>query len=176
MDEFRYQATDGLLTSAVAMVEIRVGRAADLSLDGFVDFEDLTSLLANWGKIVSAAEGNIVGPGSAVDFADLTELLAAWTGSGGAASPQAAVSEASTSTRESRTAATITAKSELFDRLGRRGQTASQRAGRRNDEPISRVNPLRRLQASAIDQTMAEESTSDTASTLRRRARHRARR
>ena len=33
---------------------------ADLTANGFVDFEDLTVLLANWNQNVSAAEGNLV--------------------------------------------------------------------------------------------------------------------
>ena len=65
----------------------------DLTDDGYVDFQDLTVLLANWTLNVSAAEGNLVDPsGSVVDFADLTVLLAAWTGPGGpggAPSPEA---------------------------------------------------------------------------------------
>jgi hypothetical protein len=65
---------------------------SDLTGNGFVDFQDLTILLANWNKIVGADEGNLVdADGSVVNFADLTTLLAAWTGSGPAGSPEAAV-------------------------------------------------------------------------------------
>jgi hypothetical protein len=65
---------------------------SDLTGNGFVDFQDLTILLANWNKIVGADEGNLVDAGgSVVNFADLTTLLAAWTGSGPAGSPEAAV-------------------------------------------------------------------------------------
>jgi MYXO-CTERM domain-containing protein len=65
---------------------------ADLTNNGFVDFQDLTILLANWNKEVTAAEGNLVEPlVTVVNFADLTTLLAAWTGSGPAGSPEAAL-------------------------------------------------------------------------------------
>jgi hypothetical protein len=65
--------------------------ASDLTGNGFVDFQDLTILLANWNKIVAADQGNLVEAGSTpVDFADLTTLLADWTGPGPAGSPQAA--------------------------------------------------------------------------------------
>ena len=56
---------------------------ADLTNNGFVDFEDLTILLANWNQDVSAAFGDIAPPNDApVDFGDLTFLLAEWTGPG----------------------------------------------------------------------------------------------
>ena len=56
---------------------------ADLTGDGFVDFDDLTILLARWDQRVSAALGNLVDPlTTRVDFQDLTLLLADWTGSG----------------------------------------------------------------------------------------------
>ncbi|MCH8047583.1 MAG: right-handed parallel beta-helix repeat-containing protein [Planctomycetes bacterium] len=59
---------------------------ADLTGNGFVDFEDLTVLLAAWNQNVSAAEGNLVdADGTPVNFEDLTVLLAAWTGPGPAA-------------------------------------------------------------------------------------------
>ena len=65
---------------------------ADLTGDGLVDFGDLTLLLSNWNREVSAAEGNLVdAAGSAVDFRDLTALLGAWTGSWAAGAAQAAV-------------------------------------------------------------------------------------
>ena len=66
---------------------------ADLTGNGFVDFQDLTILLANWNKPnATAAEGNLVqADTTSVDFADLTTLLAAWTGSGAAGSPEAAL-------------------------------------------------------------------------------------
>ena len=58
---------------------------SDLTGNGAVDFEDLTVLLAAWNTSVSAAEGNLVNPGSTpVNFEDLTVLLADWTGPLGA--------------------------------------------------------------------------------------------
>ena len=68
---------------------------SDLNSNGFVDFEDLTILLANWNKDVTAADGNLVEPlVSVVNFADLTVLLADWTGPGPAGAPAAALGEA----------------------------------------------------------------------------------
>jgi hypothetical protein len=61
---------------------------SDLTGNGFVDFQDLTLLLANWNAMVTANQGNLVDPdGSVVDFADLTVLLADWTGPGAMPSP-----------------------------------------------------------------------------------------
>ena len=66
--------------------------AADLTNNGFVDFEDLTVLLANWNKQVGAEAGNLVNPTTTpVNFDDLTVLLADWTGPGPAASPAGAL-------------------------------------------------------------------------------------
>ena len=63
--------------------------------NGFVDFEDLTVLLANWNKEVGADAGNLVNPTTTpVNFEDLTVLLADWTGPGPAGSPEAALGEA----------------------------------------------------------------------------------
>jgi len=68
---------------------------SDLTGNGFVDFEDLTVLLANWNKDVTASEGNLVEPlVTVVNFEDLTVLLADWTGPGPAGSPEAALGEA----------------------------------------------------------------------------------
>ncbi|MCH8046527.1 MAG: VCBS repeat-containing protein, partial [Planctomycetes bacterium] len=55
---------------------------SDLTGNGFVDFQDLTVLLANWNKPgATPAEGNLVSPDeTSIDFQDLTVLLAAWTG------------------------------------------------------------------------------------------------
>ena len=62
----------------------------DLTRNGFVDFEDLTILLANWNKDVTAADGNLVEPlVTVVNFDDLTVLLAEWTGPGPTGSPEA---------------------------------------------------------------------------------------
>ena len=82
-------------TSRGYVLHISETLLADLTNNGFVDFQDLTILLANWNKEVTAAEGNLVDPtNTPVNFADLTVLLADWTGPGPAASPEAALGEA----------------------------------------------------------------------------------
>ncbi|MCH8923300.1 MAG: PEP-CTERM sorting domain-containing protein [Planctomycetes bacterium] len=64
--------------------------SSDLTGNGFVDFEDLTILLANWNQQVT--QGNLVDvEGTPVNFEDLTVLLADWTGPAPAASPEAAL-------------------------------------------------------------------------------------
>ncbi|MCH8047615.1 MAG: SBBP repeat-containing protein [Planctomycetes bacterium] len=66
--------------------------AGDLTNNGFVDFEDLTILLANWNQEVGADAGNLVNADTTpVNFDDLTVLLADWTGPGPAGSPEAAL-------------------------------------------------------------------------------------
>ena len=68
---------------------------SDLTGNGFVDFEDLTVLLANWNQHVPPDEGNLVDPlRTPVNFEDLTILLADWTGPGPAGSPEAALGDA----------------------------------------------------------------------------------
>ena len=68
------------------------GGMSDLNDNGFVDFEDLTILLANWNQDVGSEQGNIVLPeDTVVNFEDLTVLLDDWTGPGPAASPEAAL-------------------------------------------------------------------------------------
>jgi hypothetical protein len=65
---------------------------SDLTGNGFVDFQDLTILLANWNKNVPVEQGNLVSPDDTpVNFQDLTVLLADWTGPGQAGSPEAAL-------------------------------------------------------------------------------------
>ncbi|MCH8921730.1 MAG: PEP-CTERM sorting domain-containing protein [Planctomycetes bacterium] len=83
------------LTQAGIGVSGRViGEPADLTGDGFVDFDDLTILLAHWDQRVAAGQGNLVDPlGTPIDFQDLTFLLADWTGPGPVAAPEAAVGE-----------------------------------------------------------------------------------
>ncbi|MCH8923546.1 MAG: hypothetical protein IIA67_10420 [Planctomycetes bacterium] len=62
---------------------------SDLTGDGWVDFDDLTLLLAHWNEMVAAGEGNLVDPtGSLVNFQDLTLLLAQWTGPGPSPAPE----------------------------------------------------------------------------------------
>ena len=74
------------------VIATRVSHLSDLTGNGFVDFEDLTLLLANWNKEVTAAEGNLVNADTTpVNFEDLTVLLADWTGPGPAASPAGAL-------------------------------------------------------------------------------------
>ncbi|MCH8048084.1 MAG: PEP-CTERM sorting domain-containing protein [Planctomycetes bacterium] len=81
-------ADDGSLTLRVT----RTSPLSDLTGNGFVDFEDLTVLLANWNKEVGADAGNLVNADTTVvNFEDLTVLLAAWTGPGPAGSPGAAL-------------------------------------------------------------------------------------
>ena len=178
IDSFTYIATDGELTSNVATVTIRVGveeLPADLTGNGFVDFEDLTILLANWNQNVPATEGNLVSPlGTPVNFEDLTVLLAAWTGPGPAGSPQPAATETIVPRDTANPEARIATNTHFY-RLGRRGHVSSRRANRISGLS-SHDSPLRRLQAIAVDHAMADESTTDGASTLRRRARHGARR
>ncbi|MCH8046989.1 MAG: FG-GAP repeat protein [Planctomycetes bacterium] len=66
--------------------------ASDLTGNGFVDFEDLTVLLANWNQQVGSELGNLVDPtNTPVNFEDLTVLLAGWTGPGPAGAPEAAL-------------------------------------------------------------------------------------
>ena len=117
--------------------------------------DDLTILLANWDQMVSAAKGNLVDPlNTKINFQDLTFLLAAWTGPGGAASPQAAATEATvhhTPTTDSHT--TTTAR---FDQLTRRAHTPSRRIDR-STKLSSHDSRLRRLQAGAVDRAMGEE-------------------
>ena len=74
-------------------ISIGIPASADLTNNGFVDFEDLTILLANWNKPgATRVEGNLSNTaGSSVDFNDLTVLLADWTGPGPAGSPEAAL-------------------------------------------------------------------------------------
>jgi len=65
---------------------------SDLTNNGFVDFEDLTILLANWNRRTTPARGNLVNADTTpVNFEDLTVLLADWTGPGPAGSPEAAL-------------------------------------------------------------------------------------
>jgi hypothetical protein len=77
---------------AAGIIDVSNSLLADLTNNGFVDFQDLTILLANWNKEVTAAEGNLVSADTTpVNFQDLTVLLADWTGPGPAGSPEAAL-------------------------------------------------------------------------------------
>jgi hypothetical protein len=82
--------TESVVTSF--LVGSPQGALSDLTGNGFVDFQDLTILLANWNTMVAADQGNLVNPDTTVvNFADLTTLLAAWTGPGPAGAPEAAL-------------------------------------------------------------------------------------
>lgn len=150
-------------------IDIAPRPVSDLTGDGFVDFQDLTILLANWNRDVTAEFGNIVDPDTTtVNFKDLTVLLADWTGQDpdpapGAANAQLAVAAGlvgrdgdATGSNDDR----AVAAGEVFDRLGRRD--SSRRVTR-----AALVSPLRRLQAVAVDRAMVE---SDDVVTLRRGA------
>ncbi|MCH8043827.1 MAG: PEP-CTERM sorting domain-containing protein [Planctomycetes bacterium] len=78
--------------TSLTLVTIGGSVFGDLTSNGFVDFQDLTVLLANWNKMVAAGDGNLVDEDtSVVNFQDLTVLLAAWTGPGPAGAPEGAL-------------------------------------------------------------------------------------
>ncbi|MCH8923132.1 MAG: hypothetical protein IIA67_08305, partial [Planctomycetes bacterium] len=145
-------------------------RIADLTGDGFVDFGDLTLQLAHWDERVTATLGNFIDPATTpINFQDLTFLLAAWTGPGPVASPKPAAegadSDAAGVAEPSTDSAVRRAASDAnFDRLGRRDRPLRRQASqtdRRVDRRIaSQETPLRRLQATAVDRAMVEESES----------------
>ncbi|MCH8921579.1 MAG: hypothetical protein IIA67_00345, partial [Planctomycetes bacterium] len=132
------------------------GPPADLTGDGFVDFQDLTILLAHWDQMVSAGQGNLVDPLSTpINFQDLTFLLAAWTGPGGAASPQAAAVVGGESYRRRDRRATDLVIGEMRD--GSATGVASYRA-RRAETRSRPLGGIYRLQAVAVDRAMGEEA------------------
>jgi hypothetical protein len=156
--------------------EAVVTLVGDLTGNGFVDFADLTLLLASWNKATNAASGNLVDPtGSVVNFADLTVLLAAWTGSGPGGSPvggQMSVGQPTPS---------ISAPTpELADEvLGRFASTATRRGhiAQRSVRAGDRGSPLRRdeaarrrLQAIAVDQAMIESTDAFSSASSRSRS------
>jgi hypothetical protein len=136
--------------------------AADLTGNGFVDFQDLTILLANWNRPVTAAEGNLVNAGgTSVDFADLTELLAVWTGPGGAAAPggpRLAV------TQEAAVSEGVELKRDVRREAPRQAAAYERRAAMRS-RPAG--GTYGRLQA--VDRVMAEEVTRERIVARRRR-------
>ena len=144
---------------------------ADLDGDGFLDFRDLTLLLANWNRPGAArAEGNLVAADTTgVNFNDLTSLLAAWTGPGPVGGGQFAVgvehlpgSEVASQTSDSATRAA----EEFFSRLDRTERTsAAQRRTARRDRASAEQSPLRRLQA--VDRAMEEKEKGDKSNYLR---------
>ena len=144
---------------------------ADLDGDGFVDFRDLTLLLANWNRPGAArAEGNLVAADTTpVNFSDLTALLSEWTGPGPVGGGQFAVgvghvpgSEVASQTSDSATRAA----EEFFSRLDRTERTsAAQRRTARRDRASAEQSPLRRLQA--VDRAMEEKEKGDKSNYLR---------
>jgi endonuclease/exonuclease/phosphatase family metal-dependent hydrolase len=77
LDDEAMQQLGGVSSQGIVFASL----LADLTGNGFVDFEDLTVLLANWSTMGTTDAGNLVDPtGSAIDFADLTLLLSEWTG------------------------------------------------------------------------------------------------
>ncbi|MCH8043451.1 MAG: VCBS repeat-containing protein [Planctomycetes bacterium] len=126
-------------------------QTADLTGDGFVDFVDLTWLLAHWNQNVSALEGNLVDPDSTpVNFEDLTVLLAAWTGPGPAGAPVGR-----------RLAAAV--GGDWVGDVGGSGESvavgdASYRRGDEAPRQAAAYAPLRRLQAAAVDRALADDS------------------
>jgi hypothetical protein len=168
-DQFTYRATNGVWVSNLATVTINneSGVPADLTGNGFVDFQDLTILLANWNQDVSAAEGNLVDEGGTpVNFQDLTVLLAAWTGPGGAPAPPAALA---TPVGRRLAAAQETSTDELLDSEREAPRQAAAydtvmlkhnlRAGRREtNRSRSASGTYGRLQAAAVDRAMEDDS------------------
>ncbi|MCH8044793.1 MAG: tandem-95 repeat protein [Planctomycetes bacterium] len=175
VDSFTYVASDGQSASNVATVTIRVGLEevpADLTGNGFVDFEDLTVLLAAWNQDVSAAEGNLVdADGTPVNFEDLTVLLAAWTGPGPAGAPvgrglAAAVGGDFGGAGESVAVGDASYRQSVAvgDASYRRGGEAPRRgAGNGSATGVAsyreRRGALGRLQAVAVDAVLAEEGS-----------------
>jgi hypothetical protein len=158
------------------------GPSADLTGNGFVDFQDLTILLANWNRSVTAGEGNLVEPlGTPVNFQDLTVLLAAWTGPGPAGAPEAPAAIAGTysfvTPQEKAVAGSRRAvMSAHFDEIGRQDRLTSRRAIRRRESGLSGVSSYHRLQAVAVDRVMIERLMPEEAETYSRRSRGHGRR
>ena len=135
---------------------------SDLNGNGFVDFEDLTILLANWNQDVGPEFGNIVDTlNTPVNFNDLTVLLADWTGPGpnaapGVANGQLAVAAGSVGRDDDAAGSNDdreVAAGAVFNRLGRRDSSRDHGGRARRAELVS---PLRRLQAVAVDRAMGE--------------------
>ncbi|MCH8921536.1 MAG: right-handed parallel beta-helix repeat-containing protein [Planctomycetes bacterium] len=136
---------------------------ADLTGDGFVDFDDLTILLAHWDQRVSAALGNLVDPlTTPVNFQDLTLLLADWTGPGpvGAASPQAVVVEDELSSSDE------PQHVDDFVSTSRPPPPAARRSSQRDPSPLRRLQATERAMA---DYQADRHDTIPTRRTRRRR-------
>ena len=85
-------AKQSIASAALGVVIHDTAVPSDLTGDGYVDFEDLTVLLANWNTDGKWADGDLSGTfdtAGIINFQDLTVLLSDWTEPGGAASPEA---------------------------------------------------------------------------------------
>jgi hypothetical protein len=126
--------------------------AGDLTGNGSIDFQDLTILLANWNRDVSAAMGNLVSPDTTrVDRADLNLLLDHWTGrpAAGGQAARRGVGDSSSAT------------SAVFDQIGEESSSEdvsqpSHAGPQRASLATTRRGNLRRgrLQATVVDQVM----------------------
>ena len=158
-------STPGLSVADRTMGELTitaVALSADLTGNGFVDFEDLTVLLANWNQNALASAGNLVSPDSTpVNFEDLTVLLAAWTGPGPAGSPRPAAVEAGVANPASGRAG------DRFERLGRQAVLRRRDFSGAAARPADSGTPGR-LQAVAVDAAM-HASENEQSPALRRR-------
>ncbi|MCH8044628.1 MAG: lamin tail domain-containing protein [Planctomycetes bacterium] len=152
----------------------------DLTGDGRIDLSDLRSALLRMGSGLPSGEPEP--PGSATPQAAVDVFFAR----AGAASPGRflltdpieGISVSDVSVRAQRKHVGSPSLGHLIDaidRLGRRDHATLRRANRISGLSSHDMS-LRRLQAVAVDHALAEESTTEGASTLRRRARHLARR
>ena len=150
----------------------------DLTGNGFVDFEDLTILLAAWNQNVSAAEGNLVDTADTpVNFEDLTVLLAAWTGPGAAGAPVGRRLAAAVG-GDSGIAGTVVAVGDAsYNRRSDGSATGVASYRERRDalrsRPAGGIYGLGRLQAAAVDRAMDEvtKTTHSRAAAIVRRRR-----
>ncbi|MCH8042402.1 MAG: right-handed parallel beta-helix repeat-containing protein [Planctomycetes bacterium] len=163
----------------IGAYEFGASHPADLTGDGFVDFEDLTVLLAAWNQNVSAAEGNLVDPlDTPVDRSDLNELLDAWTGPGAAGAPAGRRLAAAVGGDWVGDVGGIGDSVAVPDASYRRGDTAPRQAAAYGSATgvtsyRARNGALRRLQAMAVDRAMVDDletmTTGRTSAFARRR-------
>ena len=86
------QGDDLVRNSGTAFLFATGEPSSDLTGDGFVDFDDLAVLLANWDQDVGASLGNLVDrTNTFIDFDDRDALLDDWTGPGSVSSSSAAL-------------------------------------------------------------------------------------
>ena len=152
-------------TALIVEVVARHCVAADLTCNGFVDFDDLAVLLVNWNQDVTAAQGNLVdAANSPVDFDDLAVLLANWTGPAAAGAPHQIATAAGSAASDDNH---IRATTEVFDRIGRTDSAhrtflrAANRPAARQESLRLTPSPLRRIQAVAIDRAFDNSDTLD---------------